>query len=184
MTSILYMYRILVMTSLQDITKELRTVRLAKGMTQQALALAAGVSRTTLVQIEKGKDAQLSSVAMIGQVLGVNFGVLKESPALARRRQARADNEAKLAASREKHLRVAVTFALGGAQALALKKDALRIVKLWQDKQLCSPVYIERWLKILSAKPIQIAQSLAMMDDEWGPAMRQNTPFASVPAVP
>ena len=183
MTSILYMYRILVMTSLQDITKELRTVRLAKGMTQQALALAAGVSRTTLVQIEKGKDAQLSSVAMIGQVLGVNFGVLRESPELARRRQARADNEAKLAASREKHLRVAVTFALGGAQALALKKDALRIVKLWQDKQLCSPVYIERWLKILSAKPIQIAQSLAMMDDEWGPAMRQNTPFASVPAV-
>ena len=116
---------------------------------------------------------------MIGQVLGVNFGVLKESPELARRRQARGDLQAKLAASREKHLKVAVTFALGGAQATALKKDALRIVKLWQDQQLCSPVYIEGWQKILNAEPKQIAKSLATMDDEWGPAMRQNTPFAA-----
>ena len=148
-------------------------------MTQQALADAAGVSRTTMVQIEKGKDAQVSSLAMIGRVLGVNFGVLKESPELARRRQARADNETKLAASREKHLKLAVTFALGGAQALLLKKDALCIVKLWQDKQLCSPVYIKGWQKILNAEPQQIAKNLTSMSHEWGPAMRQNTPFAA-----
>ena len=54
MTSIPYMYRILVMsTSLKHIAKDLRTLRIAKGMTQQALADAAGISRTTLVQIEK-----------------------------------------------------------------------------------------------------------------------------------
>ena len=179
------MYRMLVMLeSLQTIAKELRELRVAKGMTQQALADAAGISRTTLVQIEKGKDAQLSSIAMTGQVLGVTVGVLQESPGLARRRQARADNQTKLAALREKHLKIALTFALGGPAALSLKKDALRMAKLWQDKQLCSPVYIERWLKILNAKPMQIAQSLATMDDEWGPAMRQNTPFATVLGVP
>ena len=177
------MYRILVMNDLQSITKGLRTVRLERGMTQQELATSAGISRTTLVQIEKGKDAQLSSLATIGRVLGVHFGVLKESPELARRRQARADNQARLAASREKHLKIAVKFALGGAEATTLKKDALRIVQLWHDKQLCSPVYIERWLQILNAKPMQIAQSLATMDDEWGPAMRQNTPFATALTV-
>ena len=171
-------------TPLQTIAKELRALRIAKGMTQQALAEAAGISRTTLVQIEKGKDAQMSSIAMTGQVLGVTVGVLQESPEIARRRQARANNQTKLAASREKHLKIAVKFSLNGAEAIALKKDALRIVSLWQDKQLCSPVYIERWLKILNAKPIQIAQSLATMDDEWGPAMRQNTPFATLLTAP
>ena len=179
------MYRILVtMPALQTIAKDLRALRIAKGMTQQALADAAGISRTTLVQIEKGKDAQLSSIAMTGQVLGVTVGVLQEPPEIARRRQARADNQTRLAASREKHLKLAVKFALGGPEATALKKDALRMVKLWQDKQLCSPVYIERWLKILNAKPMQVAQSLSTMDDEWGPAMRQNTPFTTSPTMP
>ena len=109
------MYRILVMpSSLQNIANDLRALRIAKGMTQQALADAAGISRTTLVQIEKGKDAQMSSIAMAGQVLGVTVGVLQESPEIARRRQARVDNQTKLAASREKHLKLAVKFALGG----------------------------------------------------------------------
>lgn len=173
------MYRILVMSSsLQNLAKDLRALRISKGLTQQALADAAGISRTTLIQIEKGKDAQVSSIAMAGQVLGVTFGVLQESPEIARRRQARAENHAKLTASREKHLKVAVRFAMGGAEALALKKDALRMVKLWQDRQLCSPIYIERWQKILNATPLQIAQNLVAMDaDEWGQAMRQNTPF-------
>ena len=165
MTSIPYMYRILVMSKpLQTIAKELRALRMAKGLTQQALADIAGISRTTLVQIEKGKDAQLSSIAMAGQVLGVTIGVLQESPDIARRRQARVDNDTKLAASREKHLKIAVKFAMGGAEAIALKKDALRIVKLWQDKQLCSPAYIERWLKILNARPMQIAKNLSTID--------------------
>ena len=52
------------------------------------------------------------------------------------------------------------------------------MVKLWKDKQLCSPIYIERWSQILDAEPQQVAQSLLAMDDEWGPALRQNTPFA------
>lgn len=179
MTSILYMYRILAMnSSLQSIGKALRSLRISRGMTQQALATAAGISRTTLIQIEKGKDAQVSSVEVAGQVLGVGFGILSEPPEITRRRQARADNQTKLAASREKHLKLAVKFALGGAEAIALKQSALRMVRLWQEKDLCSPVYIERWLKILDAEPRQVAQSLLAMDDDWGPALRQNTPFA------
>ncbi len=161
-----------------NIGKSLRSLRLSKGISQQALAAAAGISRTTLIQMEKGKDAQVSSFELAGQVLGVEFGLLSESPGMARRRQARADHQAKLAVSREKHLKLAVKFALGGAEAIALKEDALRMVQLWKEKGLCSPVYIERWLEILNAEPRQVARNLLSLDDAWGPALRQNTPFA------
>jgi len=164
-----------------NIGKTLKSLRIAKGMTQEALAAAAGISRTTLVQIEKGNDAQVSSLEGAGRVLGVQFGMLTEAPEMTRRRQARADNQAKLAASREKHLKLAVTLALGGSEAMSLKASALRMVRLWQEKDLCSPVYIERWLKILDAEPQQVAHNLLTMDDEWGPALRQNTPFAMAP---
>lgn len=174
------MYRILYMSSsLQQLGAALRSLRLAKAMSQQALAAAAGISRTTLIQIEKGKDAQVSSVELAAQVLGAEFGILSESPAMARRRQARADHQAKLAASREKHLKIAVKLALGGVEAVSLKEHALRMVDLWREKALCSPVYIERWRHILNAEPPQVAQSILAMDEEWGPALRQNTPFAT-----
>ncbi len=174
MTRILFIMSIL----RQSIGEALRAARISKPMSQQALAVAVGISRTTLVQIEKGNDAQMSSVEKTAQALGVEFGILVESAAMARRRTARSQHQAKLAASREKHLKIAVKFALGGAEAAALKTGALKIVKLWREKQLCSPVYIDRWQQILDAKPQQVAQSLlAMDDDEWGPALRQNTPF-------
>lgn len=181
LTSILYMPRILVSMSTlrQSIGAALRAARISKPMSQQELAAAVGISRTTLVQIEKGNDAQMSNVEKTAQALGVEFGILEESPAMARRRTARSELQAKLAASREKHLKIAVKFALGGPEAAALKTGALNMVKLWRDKQLCSPVYIDRWQQILEANPQQVAQSLlAMDDDEWGPALRQNTPFA------
>ena len=111
-------------------------------------------------------------------MLGVEFGILEESAAMAQRRTARAELQAKLAASREKHLKIAVKFASGGPEDAALKTGALKMLKLWREKQLCSPDYIDRWQQILDAKPQLVAQSLlAMDDDEWGPALRQNTPF-------
>ena len=169
-------------SSLPEISRALRASRLVKGLSQQALAAAAGISRTTLVQIEKGKDAQVSSIEAVGQVLGVAFGILAEAPDLARRRQARLENQAKLAASREKHLKIAAQLALGGDTADALKQNALHMVQLWREKKLCSPVYIDRWHAILDTEPRCIAQNLLAMDDEWGPALRQNTPFA-IPAA-
>lgn len=177
------MYKMLVimLSPRQSIGQALRTARITKLMSQQALAESVGISRTTLVQIEKGNDVQMSSVEKTAQALGLEFGILAESADMARRRQARAEQQGKLAASREKHLRIAVQFALGGEQAARLKSEALRMVELWKAKQLCSPVYIERWQNILAAEPTQIAQSvLALDDDAWGPALRQNTPFVVV----
>ena len=179
MTTIADMFRIMVMSSsLPNIGRTLQTLRISQGMSQQALAAAAGISRTTLIQLEKGKDAQVSSFQAAGQVLGVEFGILSESPEMSKRRQARVAHQSQLAASREKHLKLAVKFALGGEEAIALKEDALRMVQLWKEKRLCSPVYIERWLQILNAEPGQIAINLLTMDAAWGQALRQNTPFA------
>lgn len=107
------------------------------------------------------------------------MNISNDSPEVSKRRQARAANELKLAASREKHLKIALKFALGDADSVALKEDALRLVDMWQQQELCSLVYIEKWRQILNAEPSQIARNLASsMDDEWGPALRQNTPFA------
>lgn len=175
------MYRILftMYSSRKDIGEALRTARISKALSQQALAAAVGISRTTLIQIEKGNDAQMSNVEKTAQALGVEFGILDEPAAMARRRTARSEHQAKLAASREKHLKIAVKFALGGSEAAALKAGALKMVGLWRERQLCSPGYIDRWQHILDAQPQQVALSLMAMDeDEWGPALRQNTPFA------
>jgi hypothetical protein len=121
----------------------------------------------------------MSNVEKTAQALGLEFGILTESAALERRLTARSELQGKLAASREKHLKIAAKLAMGGPEAAALKVGALKMVKLWREKQLCSPVYIDRWQQILDAKPQQVAQSLlAMDDDECGRALRQNTPFS------
>jgi DNA-binding XRE family transcriptional regulator len=166
-------------SNLQDIGQSLRGLRIAKSMTQEALAVAAGISRTTLVQIEKGKDAQFSKVEAIAHVMGAQIGVLVEPAQMVLRRQARADLQAKQAASREKHLKIALIFALGSAEAEVLKERALRMVALWKERELCSPVYIDRWQGILSGSLQDVAQGILRMDGEWGPALRQNTPFAT-----
>lgn len=160
---------------------QLRALRAAQGRSQQALAKAAGVSRSTLVQMEKGADAQLSNYQGVARELGTALTLGGESPALAQRRLARLENQAKLGASREKHLRIAATLALGGAPAKALQSEALRMVALWKEKDLCSPVYIERWTQMLDTSPQAAARNLLSMDEEWGPALRQNTPFAVTP---
>jgi transcriptional regulator with XRE-family HTH domain len=164
-----------------SIGRSLRALRQEKGMSQANLAAAAGVSRSTIIQMEKGMDTQTSSLEMAGQVLGASLVLASESSDLARRRLARVQQQQKLAAAREKHLNIAVRLALGGRQAAALKSNALAMVSLWREKELCSPAYIKRWQSILDGAPRQIARNILDMDAQWGPALRQNTPFVALP---
>jgi DNA-binding XRE family transcriptional regulator len=173
MTKILYM-----MANTNPIGNQLRALRVAQGISQMDLAKAAGISRTTLVQIEKGLDAQMSSYQAVARELGTALGLGGESPALAERRKARQENQAKLAASREKHLKIAALMALDDAPARTMRSQALQMVGLWKERDLCSPVYIERWTQILQSEPKEVARNILSMDEEWGPALRQNTPFA------
>lgn len=168
------------MSNIQHIGQTLRHLRESKALSQQALCDAAGISRATLIQIEKGKDARVSSIEAAARVLGVNFGLLQDFPDMTLRREARAQLQAKQSASREKHLKIALQLALGDENALALQQGALRMVQLWKARALCSPTYIERWQHILDAPPAKVAQNMLEMDEEWGAALRQNTPFAGM----
>lgn len=55
------------------IKERVRELRIARGMTQQALAVAAGLSISAVVHIEAGRipDPRLSTVKALAQALGV-----------------------------------------------------------------------------------------------------------------
>jgi putative transcriptional regulator len=51
------------------LVKNLRTMRISKGLTQEELAKLAGISRSTYVHIEHGKHPSLRSAMRIAKVL-------------------------------------------------------------------------------------------------------------------
>lgn len=54
----------------RDLGEQLRTARLARNLTQEQLALATGVDRSSLVRIERGQqDARLSTVLRLARAL-------------------------------------------------------------------------------------------------------------------
>ena len=54
---------------LQEIGRRLRAYRLQQNLTQAEVALHAGVNRTTIRDIEAGKDTQLSTLAKLLRAL-------------------------------------------------------------------------------------------------------------------
>lgn len=60
----------------------IRTVRLERGLTQEALALESGVTRNVLIHVEHGKRGLLfERLYDIAEVLGVSVGDLLDDPA-------------------------------------------------------------------------------------------------------
>ena len=59
-----------------------------------------------------------------------------------------------------------------------LIEAALREVDRWEDLQLCSADYIQRWRAWL-ALPVKQLVPRMCSDGEWGCAMRQNSPFTT-----
>ena len=59
-----------------------------------------------------------------------------------------------------------------------LIEAALREVDRWEDQQLCSADYIQRWRAWL-ALPVKQLVSRMCSDAEWGCATRQNSPFTA-----
>lgn len=59
---------------------------------------------------------------------------------------------------------------------------ARSVTQRWEDEQLCSADYIQRWRQWLALPLSRLAPLMCGDADGWGPAMRQNSPFtASVP---
>ena len=76
MNRFLYMTKILYMSDHPNpIGTQLRALRVAQGKSQLALAGAIGISRTTLVQIEKGLGGQMSSYQAVARALGTFLGL-------------------------------------------------------------------------------------------------------------
>lgn len=60
----------------QAIGDRIRAAREHQNLTQDAVWLAAGISRYTLQRVEAGQDVRLSTLLRIMRVLGVPFGDL------------------------------------------------------------------------------------------------------------
>jgi transcriptional regulator with XRE-family HTH domain len=66
----------------------IRSVRVARGMTQEALALKSGVTRNVLIDVEHGRRGLLyERLFDIAEALDVEVDELVKRPALRRRRR-------------------------------------------------------------------------------------------------
>ncbi|OIN93511.1 MAG: hypothetical protein AUJ20_04045 [Comamonadaceae bacterium CG1_02_60_18] len=75
---------------------------------------------------------------------------------------------------------IALLCAEPATQQLHLEA-ARSVVQRWQAEQLCSADYIERWQNWLALPVTELAQRMCSDSEGWGPAMRQNSPFATNP---
>jgi antitoxin (DNA-binding transcriptional repressor) of toxin-antitoxin stability system len=56
---------------------------------------------------------------------------------------------------------------------------ALQEVDRWEERQLCSADYIQRWRAWLALPVKQLVQRMCSDAQGWGRAMRQNSPFTA-----
>ena len=156
----------------------IRSLRLAKGWTQAALAHAANVSRTVLSRLEQGGARPVQT-----DVLDRLFAALESDArmpgdaGLESRRQARLEQRLGIEERRSRHLRLALQLAGDPRSAAQLVAKATRVVDLWRRKRTCSPFYIERWSQLLALPPAQLANRMASLG-EWEDALFQNTPWS------
>ena len=174
------------MGQIQDITDgvrrfgaDLRDRRRAAGLSQVAVAGAAGVGRSTLINLEQGRqDVRLSNALAIAEALGAALTIVDEARELTERRRARAEEDFKLARRREAHLGLAVDLALARPRAKRALLDAREAVELWKRERTCSAFYIDGWSKVLKGDAAQVARRIRSIDPQWLDAMLQNTPFS------
>jgi hypothetical protein len=91
------------------------------------------------------------------------------------RREQKAVEQGRLMA----HQRVAIALlSLPEPGRRRLLQAARREVRRWQDGQLCSRDYIDRWNEWLALPKAQLVERMCSDAGGWGQAMRQNSPFA------
>jgi hypothetical protein len=54
-------------------------------------------------------------------------------------------------------------------------------VARWRRERLCTPDYSDRWEALLQLPLPQLARAMADPQLEWGPALRQNSPWLVAP---
>lgn len=77
-----------------------------------------------------------------------------------------------------KHQRIAVALLTSPAKERnRMIRRARATVEQWRRLGLCSDEYIERWSGILGLPAREMALAITTDTDEWGPALRQNSPW-------
>ena len=159
--------------------QNLRSARESAKRSQEDVASAAKVGRSTLVHVESGKGASLSKIIAIAHVLGVDVVLASPEFVQTARRLARLEQIAKVQLVKEAHLRLAVLMLGDAVAGKPLIDDARKAVRLWRANKSCSPFYITSWTKLLSGSVREVGRSLGAIDERWSNALLQNTPFSN-----
>jgi transcriptional regulator with XRE-family HTH domain len=156
--------------------KMIRDQRLNRRIRQEDLARQAGVSRTTLSQLERGKAMHVQT-----DVLDRLLDSLELKPAIGLASQertiARLQQQGKLALQRERHLRLMLTLASDPATAEGKIARARAMLALWRGNRTCSAFYIERWQALLDLPLMNLVQAMQSLG-EWEDALLQNSPWS------
>ena len=154
-----------------------RLLRERKGLSQESVAKAAGIGRSTLVHLENGADVRLSKIAAVAKALDTEIVAGAEPKDLAERRQVRQQHAIRMLTLQKAHLRIALNLLLD-EPAMAAALDAARdMVELWAREKVCSAYYIDSWRRLLSGSAHEVGAALARIDKQWESALLQNSPF-------
>lgn len=160
----------------------IRNQRVARGLTQAALAAAAGVSRTIVSRLEQSTPGPVQTDVLdrLFSVLGIDpvSHRPKADTLLAERRRARLEHQLQLDRQRIRHLRLALELAGDPRSARRRIGAARRVVGLWAQNRTCSAFYIKRWSELLALPARELAGKMACLG-EWEDALFQNTPWSS-----
>ena len=165
--------------AIKRLGQNLRAVRESGKRTQEDVASAAKIGRSTLLHVESGKGASLSKIMAIAHVLGADIALAHPESAQAVRRVARLEHDAKVQLAKEAHLRLAVLMLGDAVAGKPLIDDAKKTVRLWRVNKSCSEFYIKSWEALLSGSVREVGKSLGTIDERWSNALLQNTPFSS-----
>ena len=151
-----------------------------KGLSQETVAKAAGIGRSTLVHLENGADVRLSRIIAVARALGAEIEAVAEPKELAERRQARLQQTVRVQSLQKAHLRIALNLLLDDPVTVRALDDARKMVDLWEREQVCSPFYIDTWRTLLNGLPGEVGAALSRIDEKWESALLQNSPFGSM----
>ena len=160
--------------------KLVKEARLRSGMTQEALARKARVSRAVVSRLEQGasKPVQSDTLDRLLAALDVRLRI-DASGGMNPRKLVRLEQKIERLERRERHLRLAVDLARDDAVAADLVSRARDRVRLWRRNRSCSPFYIERWSEVLALPAREIAREISSLG-EWEDAMLQNSPWPTI----
>lgn len=163
-----------------ELSRRVRARRQELGLSQQRLAEAAAVSRTTLSHVERGKapHVQMDVLERICRALDLEPRLATAAAPDAGRLAARSAHAVRVQGQRERHLRLAVQLAADPRAARSRIERARRVVELWRRNRTCSPQYIRRWTELLALPPVALALRMSSLAD-WEDALFQNSPWSS-----